>query len=531
MKSSSILGIALMGSWMGDVYGSFTPKDMLSAPRSGPAIPNPNGTMAVYTESTYSFDNDSKSGGIYLLPIHKTSPSSKLIINDTNASNPTWLDDRTILYINTKSGESSLHTFDIESSDDHEIQSFPGAIGDLQVLPLKNHIRIAFSAKATPHGDILPAKESETPEVLVYDKLWVRHWDEWITPNKNSIFSTTLTLKNGKYTLDEDARDILNSTEDAHDLESPVPPFGGAEDFSMTSNLLAFVAKDPHLNPATNTASHIYIVSFNDSQYLEQVNRGPGASSSPTWSPDGKSLAYLEMRVRGYESDRTSLINANSGRRIVVFKWETHEYSYLTEDWDLSPSSILWAKDGKSLYLTVEETGRIKLYHLPLDGKPKELVSENSLSALYWAKNDLLLSQSSLTTPSIYQLYNTHSKKLTQLRTTWPQSSPLSRKSVQEFWFKGFDNHPVHGFLHLPESFDRSRQYPLAFLIHGGPQGAWEDSWSTRWNPAVFANAGDGWVVAAINPTGSTGYGQNFTDAIQGNWGTRPCILSFDWLM
>jgi dipeptidyl aminopeptidase/acylaminoacyl peptidase len=220
-------------------------------------------------------------------------------------------------------------------------------------------------------------------------------------------------------------------------------------------------------------------------------------------------------------------MDVNVGRRVVIFKWETHDYSYLTEDWDRSPSSILWAKDGKSLYLVTEETGRIKLFHLPLESRtptPKLVVSENSLSTLFWAKDDLLLSQSSLTEPSIYQLYNPDSKKLTELRTTWSESSPLSRKSVREFWFKGFDNHPVHGFLHLPENFNRSHRYPLAFLIHGGPQGAWEDSWSTRWNPAVFANAGDGWVVAAINPTGSTGYGQAFTDAIQGNWGTRPCI-------
>ena len=101
-------------------------------------------------------------------------------------------------------------------------------------------------------------------------------------------------------------KNMLNSTDDIHALECPVPPFGGAEDFDMSTTHLAFVAKDPHLNPATNTASHVYIVSFNDSTYLEKVNSGPGASSSPVWSPDGKYLAYLEMRVPGYEADRNT---------------------------------------------------------------------------------------------------------------------------------------------------------------------------------------------------------------------------------
>src|SRR5579862_3835867 len=161
VKSSTLLSLfiltAMSPSSSSVVFASFTAKDMLAAPRSGPAIPSPNGTLAVYTESTYSFESDSKSGGIYLLPIdteQSHSSTSKVLINDTNASDPAWLDDRTILYIRTKSGESSLHTYDIESSSDHEIHCFPGQIGDLKILSIKkNTSRIAFSAKVTPHGN------------------------------------------------------------------------------------------------------------------------------------------------------------------------------------------------------------------------------------------------------------------------------------------------------------------------------------------------------------------------------------------
>jgi len=222
------------------------------------------------------------------------------------------------------------------------------------------------------------------------------------------------------------------------------------------------------------------------------------------------------------------------------FKFTTHEYFALTEEWDRSPSSILWSQDGKTLYLTVEEYGRVKLFELPFTPgtnkthTPKELISEHSLTGVFWAgKQDLIVSQTSLTDPSIIQFYDTSKQSLHRLYTPW-SSNPLSRKSVSEFWFAGYQGRRIHGFLHVPETFDKTKKYPLAFLIHGGPQGAWEDAWSTRWNPAVFANAGkDGWVVAAINPTGSTGYGQEFTDAIQGNWGTRPCtavtLVLFGW--
>jgi hypothetical protein len=238
----------------------------------------------------------------------KSSPSPQLLVNDTDASGPVWLDDRTILYIYTKTGASSLRTYDTNSTNECEVLKFDGTIGDLKAFVVdKDLVRIAFSAKVTPHGDIVRANETETPPVLVYDRLWVRHWDEWVTPNKNSIFSGTLKFTDGAYSVAELPKNMLNATDDIHDLESPIPPFGGSEDYSLSETRLAFVAKDPHLNPATNTAAHIYVVTFNDSKYLEQINRGPGASSSPTWSPHGKYLAYLEMRVRGYESDRITL--------------------------------------------------------------------------------------------------------------------------------------------------------------------------------------------------------------------------------
>jgi dipeptidyl aminopeptidase/acylaminoacyl peptidase len=192
----------------------------------------------------------------------------------------------------------------LESTKDYEITSFKGAIGDLKVRDIDDGaVRIVFSAKVTPHGDILRANATETPEVLVFDKLWVRHWDAWITSSKNTLFSATLTSHKHGFELSAEPRNMLNSTTDKHDLECPIPPFGGTDDYSISARHLAFVAKDPHLNPATNTAAHVYVVSFNDSQYLEKINRGPGASSSPSWSPDGKLLAYLEMRVRGYEAD------------------------------------------------------------------------------------------------------------------------------------------------------------------------------------------------------------------------------------
>ena len=225
-----------------------------------------------------------------------------------------WLDDSRILYVYTSGGESSLRVYDLDSATDEQVQKFSGEIGNLKTLAIdKDTFRVVFSARVTPQGDIVRANETGTPEVLVYDKLWVRHWDQWITHTKQTLLTITLQLKNGKFLITEETpKNLLDTAGEIHDLECPIPPFGGTEDFSLSKTHVAFIAKDPHLNPATNTAAHVYIVSFNDSNYLEKVNRGPGASSSPVWSPDGTYIAYLEMRVRGYEADRL-LPSGNNG--------------------------------------------------------------------------------------------------------------------------------------------------------------------------------------------------------------------------
>jgi hypothetical protein len=233
-------------------------------------------------------------------------PSPEVIVNDSAASSPVWLDDVTILYISTKNGESSLRTFNIATNKDHKVHSFVAVIGDLKAFTVnKTTTRIAFSTKVDAKGKFVRANETETPEALVYDRLWVRHWDEWITSHKMSIFSSLVISSSNGYTL-SGLHNMINSTDEVHRMESPTPPFGGEADFSVGEELMAFVAKDPHLNPALNTAAHVYVVKYNDSRYLEKVNRGPGASSSPVWSSDGQYLAYLEMRIRGYETDRTS---------------------------------------------------------------------------------------------------------------------------------------------------------------------------------------------------------------------------------
>jgi len=215
------------------------------------------------------------------------------------------------------------------------------------------------------------------------------------------------------------------------------------------------------------------------------------------------------------------------GFRLVVLNLHSGEQIYLTEEWDFSPSSVFWNPDGSRLYVLAMKCGRKRIFESHLNGKIRPLFwsDDSSVVDAHISQNSLLITQSSLTDPYTVQMYSLQQRTLCRVFT--PASKPpLTHHSVREFWYQGCHNRPIHGFLHLPEDFNESRTYPLVFLIHGGPQSAWEDAWSIRWNSAVFANAGSGWIVAMINPTGSTGYGQAFQDSIRGHWGSRPCSHS-----
>ena len=289
---------------------SISPKKLLTAPCVNEAVPNGLGTHAVYVQRTYSFDTESYTGGLYLIPLNlNISGTPDLIVNNSAAESPAWLGDGVIIYVLTKNGASTLRTYDTNSRKDDPVKRFVGEIGNLKAVKIdarNNTFRIAFSTKVSPRGELLSANDREIPESLVYEALAVRIWDEWLTPNKNSIFSGILTLKNEKYEFYESPWNILNLTEELRRLESPIPWLGGPGDFSLSQKHIAFVAKDPNLNPALNTASAVYAIPFNHPESLMRISSGQAGSSSPVWSPNDKYLAYLEQRVPRHAADRIS---------------------------------------------------------------------------------------------------------------------------------------------------------------------------------------------------------------------------------
>lgn len=503
-------------------------------------MPNSDGSLALYTVSTYSFQSHKKTSEIKLLDIEKS--QSSLLTNDEKASEPNWLGEGNELIWLKEAGKGVTQIIHADADNigtEYVIGEVNGPASDVKLKNLGNgQVAITFSARARPDGSLYNPEEEvvKHSSERVYDSLFVRHWDKYETSNKNAIWYGLLQKSsgsNGRFKLST----LTNALKDTH-LEAPITPFGGTDNFDISKIGIVFVAKDPSLNPATNTKSNLYFLwlrsfsspSLSKLQKIE-VEGLEGASTGPVFSPNGVGVAFLQMKKNGYESDKNRIIYLLDIRQpsISIEPLKSNDGKGL---WDRSPTALTWSQDGKSLYLQAEDEGKGLLFHLNIPASsidivelPRPLTSSGYISDVRpLSENSSLLfvSGSNLVDNSYYTIIDP-SKPLEAKQISSNSkdgaSFGLSKNQVSDIWYKSGD-YKVHAWVVKPSNFTEGKKYPLAFLIHGGPQGAWEDQWSTRWNPAVFAE--QGYVVILPNPTGSTGYGQVFTDAIENQWGGRP---------
>ncbi|KAJ5295378.1 hypothetical protein N7508_010199 [Penicillium antarcticum] len=533
--------------WMalGSIVGSavaLTPEQLITAPRRSEAIPNPSGEVALFSTSQYSFESHKTSSWWSLLDLE----SGKItqLTNDSNVSELIWLGstDSGLLYINGTNADipGGAEVWVSDTSDfvhsAYKAASLPAPLSGLKTAITKSgDINFLVYGESYGNGTAYNEELAATPlsSARIYDSIYTRHWDTWLTTRFNAVFSGSLRKKRAgqgatsRYTCNGSLKNLVAAVKN---LESPSPPFGDASDYDISPNgkLVAFKSKAPELPRANNTASYIYLVPHDGSKKPVAIN-GPdspgtpedikGDSSSPVFSPDGRRIAYLQMKDVAYESDR---------RTLYVYTIDSKEtIPSLAKDWDRSPSAVKWSADGKHLFANTEDHARTRLFLLPAnagdDFTPKNFTNGGSVSAYYNLPNgEVLVSGTAIWTS--WTVYTTKpGKGLTKIlfsaNAVDPGLKGLSPADVDEFHYKG-NWTDIQSWLIYPPGFDKSKKYPLLFYIHGGPQGAWGDSWSSRWNYKAFAD--QGYVVVAPNPTGSTGFGDKLTDMITNNWGSYP---------
>jgi dipeptidyl aminopeptidase/acylaminoacyl peptidase len=298
--------------------------------------------------------------------------------------------------------------------------------------------------------------------------------------------------------------------------------------FSPDGKEVAFTSNIDEV-PASSTNNEIFLVPTAGGT-PKKISTSPGSDSTPLYSPDGKWIAWRMQKRPGYESDRF---------RLAIYNRQTSEIKNLTEGFDRWVGSFTWGPDSQRLYFVAEDKGEAPLYQLDLTGKVTELVrgffdsptvspvgSTIYSDRMYLQRpneiysTDLSLREGCDESSRVFTTCAYKSAALTKLNE--PVLSQISMQQIESFWFTGANKTKVQGFLLKPPNFDANKKYPVKLLIHGGPQGAWGDDWSFRWNPELFA--ANGYVVVMINPRGSTGYGQKFIDEINGDWGGMPFV-------
>jgi dipeptidyl aminopeptidase/acylaminoacyl peptidase len=337
----------------------------------------------------------------------------------------------------------------------------------------------------------------------IYDGLLFRHWDAWSDGRRAHLF--VLPASGGK------PIDVMKGM----DADAPSKPFGGDEEFAFTPDGrgIVFAAKSVGPAEAWSTDYDLWLAPIDASALPSKLTDNPAWDTTPCFSPDGTRLAYLAMKRPGFESDRP---------RIVVRGWPAGPEHVLTENWDRSPSSLVWSPDSKELYVTADNLAQQSLFAVEATtGQVRTLQEKGAVRAPCPAGDRVVFGMDTLTSPT--ELYSIQSdgtglKRLTEFNHDRLAGVRLGQP--EPFTFAGWNGEQVHGYLVRPVDFDAAKKYPVAFLIHGGPQGSFGNDFHYRWNPQTYAGAG--YAAVMVDFHGSVGYGQAFTDAIRGDWGGKP---------
>jgi dipeptidyl aminopeptidase/acylaminoacyl peptidase len=491
----------------------FTADHLVRIDRVGAPAVSPSGDLVVYAVRHTDMEADKGRFDLWLSAIDGAAPR-RLTTHEANDTSPAWSPDgRYILFLSSRGNSSQVWRLPVGGGEAQPVTSLPLDVGTFRVSPAGD--RLVVSLSVYPDCDDLQctadrATKAADDKVTAkrYDRLFMRHWDHWLDDRRSQLFAIPLNDQG-----EAEGAPVRLSRVDA-DVPSRV--WGGSEEYAISPDgkMLYFAARLRNRDEPTSTNFDIYAVPMDGQGEPENLTSGnPAWDTSPIVSPDGRYLAWMAMSRPGFEADQYQVVlrDLRSGKNRV-----------LTENWDRSPSSIAFARDGKSIFMNAQDVGQKTLWELGLDGdEPVKLVSGGTVSAFDDAGDHIVYTRNSLRSPDELHVFapaTGDSRKITDFgaRTL----ADVTMGEFEQFSFEGAGGDTVYGFVVKPAGFERGKEYPVAFLIHGGPQGSFSNSFHYRWNPQTYA--GQGFAAVMIDFHGSTGYGQAFTDSISGDWGGKP---------
>jgi dipeptidyl aminopeptidase/acylaminoacyl peptidase len=564
----------------------FTFDDMMKLKRVGDPQVSPDGKWVIFSVVDVDLAANTKTPHVWLVPLAGTagpstpqdaSPSAnhpapvgmtteRELIGDQDADRPRWAPDgKRFAFLSTKEGGSQVWIADFDDAAGtvtavHKLTDI--ATEASAELWSPDGDNILFTSDVYPECDGAPAeeqdcnakklKEAEQSKVKaqIFTHLLYRHWNAYKEGKRSHIFvvSTKLPATTHAVTVSPDSKPrpltfhVWSPPVDLTpgDYDAPVFSLGGQDDYAFSPDGKEICYTSNHdKNPAASTNNDLWIVPVTGGPAKDITADNPASDSTPLYSPDGRYIAYRAQQRPGYESDRF---------RLMLYDRKTEEKKNLTEEFDGWVGTYTWW-GSRWLFFVAEDQGSARVYY----ATPDTVAPVAQRTALHGYDDDLTISKDDKflvytrmsigAPPEIYKspmilartphcgetggdVCSSQDPNFALTHFNDAVLSQVSMSPLESFWFTGAHGDKVEGFLVKPPNFNAAKKYPVKFLIHGGPQGAWGDDWSYRWNPELFASptqsTPSGYVVIMINFHGSTGYGQKFIDAINGDWGGAP---------
>ncbi len=482
--------------------------DLIALGRIGSFEISPDGKNVAFTVTWFDKEANSSNTDIYLAPVKGGDPY-RFVRSDGADYEPCWSPDgRKLAFVSTRGGSPQIWVIPVDGGEAKKITDIPTGVSSPLWSP--DGKRFAFTSSVYPDCGDMDCNEKKLNEhndgkvkARLIDHLLFRHWNYWREGRWDHLFLTGM-----------DGGEPVEINKGRTD----VPPIslGGSRDYGFSPDgkeICYTLNPDPMVAISTNNDIWIVPVAGGEPKNLTAGN--PANDNSPRYSPNGRYIAWRSMTRAGFEADRY---------RLTLYDRRSGKISTLTEELDYSIGNFDWAPNSRDIYFCVQERVRYSIGRVSIKGCDAKFVITSGYDSNVRVSPDgknLVFPRQRVNAPTDLYRSSTSGKNITRL--TDINSAVLENlvmNPLEEFWFEGAGGRQVHGMIVKPPFFEEGRKYPVILLIHGGPQGAFGDNFHYRWNVQMFASPG--YVVVTINFTGSTGYGQAFTDAISGDWNGAP---------
>jgi dipeptidyl aminopeptidase/acylaminoacyl peptidase len=527
---------------------------MMQLKRINEPVPSPDGKWVVFSAVDVNLEENTKKPHLWIVPINPSTPNAgapgtpqsggdaqRLLQTTSGEDRPRFSPDgKRLAFLSSRDGGNQVYVASFDTTRGILVGE-PRKVTDISTeadgeIWTPDGQNIVFTSAVWPDcKDDACNKQRDDDraksrvKATLFTHLFIKHWTQFEYGKRTHVFVVP---------VDAEAAGVIHPARDLTPGDHDAPPFtlGGQDMYAVSpdSQELAFTSNITE-HVAWSTNNDIFVVPMAGGT-PKKISASPGSDSTPLYSPDGKYIAWHMQERDGYESDKFNL---------VIFERATGKITNLTQNFDRWVGTFVWAPDSKTIYFSAEDKGESPIYDIAVSGADATTVYElidghNDDLAVTADGKTLLFTRMTAQAPN--EIFTTDTTKAVPLKFSptaryirergdtgmgtplthlnAPVLSQFFTSPAESFWFSGAKGAKVQGFLVKPPNFDAKQKYPVKFLIHGGPEGAWGDSWTYRWNAQLFA--ANGYVVVMINPRGSTGYGQKFTEDIIGDWGGKP---------